>query len=65
MKSVTLQIDDNIYSNIMFLLNNLKLNGLKIIEDKQDRTNLKTKKSIKEFFNTKNIDAFEDIHPNP
>ncbi|RLA07963.1 MAG: hypothetical protein DRQ51_04305 [Gammaproteobacteria bacterium] len=61
MKSVNLQIDDNIYNNVMFLLNNLKLNGLKVIEKKQKRAKTTTKNSIKEFFATKNVDVFKAI----
>jgi len=33
--TIELQVEDNIYQNIMFLLNNLKLDGLKIREDKE------------------------------
>jgi len=32
MHSINLQIEDNIYQNVMFLLNNLNLSGLKIEE---------------------------------
>jgi len=39
MHIVQLKIADNIYHNIMFLLNNLKLDGLKIEEDKLNLTN--------------------------
>ena len=36
MHTVTLEIENNIYQNIMFLLNNLKLDGLKIKEENKD-----------------------------
>jgi len=34
MHLIKLQVEDNIYHNVMFLLKNLNLNGLKIKEDK-------------------------------
>jgi len=33
MHTVQLKIEDNIYQNIMFFLNNLNLEGLEVIED--------------------------------
>lgn len=62
MKSVNLQIDENIYNNVMFLLNNLNLKGL-IIKEMQDN-DLKPirKKSLKEFFKTKDISLFKEIN---
>ena len=35
MHTVQLKIDDSIYHNVMFLLNNLKVEGLEIKEDKK------------------------------
>ncbi|MDQ7060701.1 MAG: hypothetical protein Q9M43_06035 [Sulfurimonas sp.] len=56
MHTVQLKIDNNIYHNVMFLLNNLKLEGLEIKEDKES---LKTINSL-DFSNYK-VKAFEDI----
>jgi hypothetical protein len=35
-RNINLQVDESIYQNVMFLLNNLKIDGLKIIENKQE-----------------------------
>lgn len=39
MHIVKLKIEDDIYQNIMFLLNNLNLQGLEVIEDKTKDNN--------------------------
>ncbi|GEM_PF-2824745 len=36
MHTIKLQVEDDIYQNVMFLLNNLKLDGLKIEEVKEN-----------------------------
>lgn len=57
MHTVQLKIQDNIYSHIMFLLNNLNLKGLEIKEDKQIVTN---KQKIKQLL-AKSTNVFADI----
>lgn len=57
MHTVQLKIDNNIYHNVMFLLNNLKLKGLEIKEDKQVITN---KQEIKQLL-AKSTNIFADI----
>ncbi len=59
MHTVKLKIEDNIYQNIMFLLNNLNLKGLVIKEEKQVSKN--TKQSIKQLFKSKDIEIFKSI----
>jgi hypothetical protein len=62
MRNVSLQIDDNIYNNMMFILNSLKRKGLKIVENKQETTNQTTKhKTLKEFLDTNKTDVFRFI----
>ena len=62
MRSVRLQIDDSIYNNIMFLLNNLKINGLQIIEQKNENITVSTQKELlQELFKHKQVKAFENI----
>ena len=60
MHTIKLQVEDNIYQNIMFLLKNLKLDGLKIEDSYEKKENTTTK--IKQLFNDKKVNAFEDIH---
>jgi len=57
-RNINLQIDENIYNNVMFLLNHLKIDGLKIIENKQEDQR-KTDNCID--FSQYNIKAFEEI----
>jgi len=57
-RNINLQIDENIYNNVMFLLNHLKIDGLKIIEDKQEDQK-KTDDYID--FSQYNIKAFKEI----
>ena len=62
MRSVRLQIDDSIYNNIMFLLNNLKINGLQIIEQKNENIKVSTQKELlQELFKHKQVKTFENI----
>ena len=62
MRSVRLQIDDSIYNNIMFLLNNLKINGLEIIEQKNENIKVSTQKELlQELFKHKQVKTFENI----
>jgi len=58
MHTVQLKIDNSIYHNVMFLLNNLKLKGLEIKEEnKQVLTN---KQKIKQLLNESTY-IFADI----
>ena len=58
MHTIKLKIEDNIYKNIMFILQNLQLKGLEI-EEIYEKTSTKTK--VKELFSTKNVDTFNTI----
>ncbi len=52
MHTVKLKIEDDIYQNIMFLLNNLDLKGLEIKEEKvENSTN--TKHKLQQLFKEK------------
>lgn len=60
MHTVKLKIEDDIYQNIMFLLNNLNLKGLEIKEEKvENSTN--TKHKIQQLFKAKKINVFASI----
>ncbi|GAW87309.1 conserved hypothetical protein [Bathymodiolus platifrons methanotrophic gill symbiont] len=60
MHTVKLKIEDDIYQNIMFLLNNLNLKGLEIKEEKvENSTN--TKYKIQQLFKAKKINVFASI----
>jgi hypothetical protein len=58
MRKVTLTMENNVYEHVMFILNNIKLGGLKI-EEKKDSN---IKKDIKELLETKNIELFKGIN---
>jgi len=60
MHSINLQIEDNIYQNVMFLLNNLNLSGLKIQEDSIASDKAKLQENNLDFSNYK-INSFKDI----
>ena len=60
MHTVKLKIEDDIYQNIMFLLNNLDLKGLEIKEEKvENSTN--TKHKLQQLFKEKKINVFASI----
>ena len=59
MHTVKLQIEDNIYTNVMFLLTNLKLKGLEIEEE--PKKDLTTKQKVKDHFKMQKINIFKDI----
>lgn len=61
MHTIKLKMEDNIYSNIMFILQNLKLKGLEIEEIYENTTAKNTKTKIKELFANKKVDAFKSI----
>ena len=58
MRTVQLKIDNSIYHNVMFLLNNLKLEGLEIKED--NRQIVTNKQKIKQLLD-KSTNIFADI----
>ena len=51
-------MEDNIYKNIMFILQNLQLKGLEIEEIYENKT---TKTKIQELFSNKKVDTFKTI----
>ncbi len=59
MHRVELKIEDNIYQNVMFLLNNLNLKGL-VINEKKDESK-SVKQSIQQLFKSKDIKLFNNI----
>ncbi len=59
MHTVQLKIDDNIYNNVMFLLNNLNLKGL-VIEEQKSISDIDDKNDFLDFSNYK-VRAFENI----
>lgn len=59
MHTVKLKVDDRVYNNVMFLLENLKIDGLEIAEidnKKVDKLSKKVEKSL----NSKLIDKSHD-----
>ena len=58
MHKVKLKMEDNIYKNIMFILQNLQLKGLEIEEIYENKT---TKTKIQELFSNKKVDTFKTI----
>jgi hypothetical protein len=61
MHTVKLKMEDSIYKNIMFVLQNLKVKGLEIEEIDENVSSKNTKTKIKELFATKKVDAFKSI----
>lgn len=63
MKSLKIEVDEKSYKHIIFLLKNLKIKGLRIIEEDttKKRTNNYTKESLKKLFNKKNVELFKTI----
>jgi hypothetical protein len=60
-RTVKITMDDSIYHNIMFLLNNLKMKGLEIEELEENISGFSTKAQIKELFSNNDIEAFKSI----
>jgi len=58
MYTVKLTMEHNIYQNIMFILKNLKIKGLKIEEE---LPSCNTKAKIKELFENQNLKLFRSI----
>lgn len=61
MHTIQLEIENNIYKNIMFLLNNLNLSGLKIKEDGFNNTDSVGIKQENIDFSNYQIKAFKKI----
>lgn len=61
MHTIKLKVEDNLYGHIMFLLSNLKVQGLEVeeIQEKESPTSKKSK--IKQLFENKNIEVFQSI----
>lgn len=61
MHTIKLKIEDNIYKNIMFVLQNLKVKGLEIEEIDEKPSPKNTRLKIKKLFENKKIEAFKSI----
>jgi len=64
MHTIKLKMEDNIYKNIMFILQNLKLKGLEIEEIHEDTATTNTKTKMKEEFldfSQYKVKAFQSI----
>lgn len=59
MHTIKLNVTDNIYNHLIFLLKNINPEELEIIEDKVITKS--TKDLIKEHFNSQNIELFKEI----
>ena len=57
MHTVQLKIDNSIYHNVMFILNNLKLKGLEVKEEKTTNTQINSLD-----FSKYKVKAFKDIN---
>lgn len=62
MHTIKLKMEDNIYKNIMFILQNLQLKGLEIEEICEEMRNSDTKKNIKKLFSDKKLNLFQAIN---
>ena len=59
MHTIKLNVTDNLYNHLIFLLKNINPEELEIIEDKVITKS--TKDLIKEHFNSQNIELFKEI----
>ena len=59
MHTIKLNVTDNVYNHLIFLLKNINPEELEIIEDKVITKS--TKDLIKEHFNSQNIELFKEI----
>ena len=59
MHTIKLNVTDNIYNHLIFLLKNINPEELEIIEDKV--VTKSTKDLIKEHFDSQNIELFKEI----
>ncbi|MCX8123668.1 MAG: hypothetical protein N3F66_05830 [Spirochaetes bacterium] len=61
MKNIRIEIDDRNYEHILFLLRNLKIRGLKVIEEDKNKMNKLTKKTLKKLLTSKKVEVFQSI----
>ena len=61
MHTIQLKVEDNIYHNIMFILTNLRVNGLEIKEINENGTEIDIKQKIEKLFSNQNIEPFASI----
>lgn len=61
MHTIKLKMEDSIYKNVMFILQNLQLKGLEIEEISDSTSSKTTKTKIKELFSNKKTDTFKTI----
>ena len=61
MHVVKFKIDDKIYHNIMFMLKNLKVKGLEIEDEDEQKPAKNTKEQVQKLFASKKIEAFTKI----
>ena len=59
MHTIKLNVTDNVYNHLIFLLKNINPEEIEIIEDKVITKS--TKDLIKEHFNSQNIELFKEI----
>ena len=59
MHTIKLNVTDNVYNHLIFLLKNINPEELEIIEDKV--VTKSTKDLIKEHFDSQNIELFKEI----
>lgn len=59
MHTIKLNVTDNVYNHLIFLLKNINPEELEIIEDKVIRKS--TRDLIKEHFNSQKIELFKEI----
>ena len=61
MHTIQLKVEDNIYNNIMFMLTNLRVNGLEIKEIDENDREIDTKQKIKKLFSKQDVKPFASI----
>jgi hypothetical protein len=61
MRTVKLNIKDNIYQNVMFVLESFKEKGVQIEEVTKLNKNQKDKETLKDFLTNSKIEVFKNI----
>jgi hypothetical protein len=61
MKNIRIKIDDRNYEHVLFLLKNLKIKGLKVIEEDKNKMKKLTRTSLKKILNSKKVELFKSI----
>ncbi|MGJ0302705.1 hypothetical protein NG764_11615 [Aliarcobacter cryaerophilus] len=61
MRTVKLNIKDNIYQNVMFVLESFKEKGVQIEEITKLNKNQKDKETLKDFLTNSKIEVFKNI----